>query len=133
MGHPSGLSHGRPGWLEYWQDLPCMEDWGWAEALMWASLGDGSTDLRLYTSTKLKIVNYLLYSPMHKEQKLYWNNIKTLFKKDLFLIIKYWYIEDFSYRAILLSNMPLYCKVLCLFETKTFSVKVVHNFQMYIF
>ncbi len=27
--------------------------------------GYGSTDLQLFTSTKLKIVNYWLYSPMH--------------------------------------------------------------------
>jgi hypothetical protein len=37
--------------------------------------GYGSTDLRLYTSTKLKIVNYWLYSLMHKNQNLYLNNI----------------------------------------------------------
>jgi hypothetical protein len=33
-------------------------------------LGHGSTDLRLYTSTKLKIVNYWLYSPHVQKTKL---------------------------------------------------------------
>jgi hypothetical protein len=37
--------------------------------------GYGSTDLRLYISTKQKIVNYWLYSLMHKKQNLYLNNI----------------------------------------------------------
>ncbi len=32
--------------------------------------------------------------------------MKTLFNKDLFLITNYWYIEDFSKHAILLSKMP---------------------------
>jgi hypothetical protein len=31
-------------------------------------LGYGSTDLQLYTSTKLKIVKYWLYSLMHKNK-----------------------------------------------------------------
>jgi hypothetical protein len=35
----------------------------------------GSTDLQLYTSTKLKIVNYWLYSHMHRKQNLYLNNV----------------------------------------------------------
>jgi hypothetical protein len=34
---------------------------------------NGSTDLQLYTSTKLKIVNCWLYSPMQKEQNLYFS------------------------------------------------------------
>ncbi len=37
--------------------------------------GYSSTDLRLYTSTKQRIVHYLFYSLMHKEQNLYLNNI----------------------------------------------------------
>jgi hypothetical protein len=37
--------------------------------------GCGSTDLRLYTSTKLKIVKYWLYSLMHKKKHFYFNNI----------------------------------------------------------
>jgi uncharacterized membrane protein len=37
--------------------------------------GYGSTDLRLYTSTKQKIVNYWFYSLMHKKQNLCLNNI----------------------------------------------------------
>jgi hypothetical protein len=38
--------------------------------------GYGLTNLRLYTSTKLKMVNYWLYSLMHKKKKkLYSNNI----------------------------------------------------------
>jgi hypothetical protein len=36
-------------------------------------LGYGLTDLQLYTSTKLKIVNYWLYSLIHKKQNLYLN------------------------------------------------------------
>jgi hypothetical protein len=40
-----------------------------------AHAGDDSTDLRLYTSTKLKIVNHCLYSFKHKKQNLYLNNI----------------------------------------------------------
>jgi hypothetical protein len=53
-------------------------------------LGDGSTDLWHYTSTKLKIVHCWLYSPMHKNQNLNFNNMKkTLYNKDLFLNIKY--------------------------------------------
>jgi hypothetical protein len=31
------------------------------------SAGYGSTDLRLYTFTKRKVVNYWLYSPMYKK------------------------------------------------------------------
>ncbi len=38
-------------------------------------LGYGLTDLRLYTSTKLKIVNYWFYSLKLKKQNLYLNNI----------------------------------------------------------
>ncbi len=37
--------------------------------------GHGSTDLRLYTSTKLKMVKYRFYSLKHKKQNLYLNNI----------------------------------------------------------
>jgi hypothetical protein len=33
-------------------------------------IGYGSTDLRLFTSTKLKIVNYWFYTLMHKKQNL---------------------------------------------------------------
>ncbi len=45
---------------------------------------------------------------MHKKQNLYFKNIKkTLFNKDLFLTVKYWYIEDFRLSAILLSKMPV--------------------------
>jgi hypothetical protein len=40
--------------------------------------GDGSTDLWLNTSTKLKIGNYWLYSLMHKKN-LYLNNIYKLY------------------------------------------------------
>jgi hypothetical protein len=41
--------------------------------------GYGSTDLRLYTSTKLKMVNYWFYSLMHKKRNLYLNDIKKLY------------------------------------------------------
>jgi hypothetical protein len=37
--------------------------------------GYGLTKLRLYTSTKLKIVNYWFYSHMYKNKNLYLNNI----------------------------------------------------------
>jgi hypothetical protein len=37
--------------------------------------GCDSTDLRHYTSTKQKIVNYWFYSIVHKKKKLYLNNI----------------------------------------------------------
>jgi hypothetical protein len=49
---------------KYWTFLLCV-----------SSHGYGSTDLRLYTSTKQKIANYWLYSVMHKKQNLYLNNI----------------------------------------------------------
>ncbi len=39
------------------------------------SFSYGSTDLRLYTSTKLKIVNYWFYSLKHKKQNLSLYNI----------------------------------------------------------
>jgi hypothetical protein len=37
--------------------------------------GGGSTDLRLFISTKLTIVNYWLYSLMYNKQNYYLNNI----------------------------------------------------------
>jgi hypothetical protein len=40
--------------------------------------GYGSTDLWLYTSTRLKIVHCCLCSTMHKRQKLYLINIYKL-------------------------------------------------------
>ncbi len=57
--------------------------------------GYGSTDLRLYTSTKLKIVNYRFYSLMHKKQNLYLNNISTLYLAKIYFnyqLLKYWRI-----------------------------------------
>ncbi len=41
--------------------------------------GEGSTDLRLYTSIKLKNLNCWLYSPMHKKLNLYFNNFNKLY------------------------------------------------------
>jgi hypothetical protein len=52
----------------------------------------GSTDLRLYTSAKLKIVNYWLYSLMHNKQNLYVNNIQELYLTKIYFnyqLLKY--------------------------------------------
>jgi hypothetical protein len=47
--------------------------WG-IRGIVRVSKGYGSTDLRLFISTKLKIVNCLLYSLMQKNQNLHLNN-----------------------------------------------------------
>jgi hypothetical protein len=46
--------------------------------------GHGSTDLRLDTSTKLKMVNYWWYRPHHKKQHLYLNNIYKIYFTKIF-------------------------------------------------
>jgi hypothetical protein len=46
--------------------------------------GYGSTDLRLYTSTQLKIVNYWFYSLKHKKQNLYLNKIQKLYLAKIY-------------------------------------------------
>ncbi len=55
--------------------------------------GDGSTDLQLDTSTKLKMVSYWWYRPKHKKKNLYLNNICKLYLTEIFFnhyIMIYW-------------------------------------------
>ncbi len=90
------------------------------------NFGGGSTDLRLYTSTKLKNVNCWLYLPMHKKQNLYFNNMKKL----------YWTFKIFNCQILMYGRFLLkgyfsvkcHFKAFCLIETKSFIVKVVNNF-----
>ncbi len=97
-----------------------------------ALLGYGSTDLRLETSTKLKMVNYQWYRPHNKKQNLFLNNLYKLYLTKI--------LFKPSYTDILkILGKWLFCqvkgnfKVLWLFETKTFLSKVVNNFDMHIF
>jgi hypothetical protein len=48
--------------------IPCWGEWSFTITIG-SVPGYGSTDLRLYTSTKQKMVNYWFYSLMHKKTK----------------------------------------------------------------
>ncbi len=89
--------------------------------------GYGSTDLRLDTSTKLKMVNYWWYWLHHKKKNLYLNNIHKLYLTKIFF-------KPSCIDILKILEKELFCsvkghfKVLWLFETKTLMSKVVNNF-----
>jgi hypothetical protein len=90
-------------------------------------IGDGSTDLWLYTSTKLKIVNCWLHPPRHKKQNFNFNNMKKLYITEI-----YFYPTNTDilkiFAKVVFCSVKCHFKELCLFETKRFFVKVVNNF-----
>jgi hypothetical protein len=90
-------------------------------------LGDGSIDLRLDKSTKLKMENYWGDWHHHKKQNLYFYN---KYKLDLTKI----FFKPLYTDILKILENELFCtlkghfKVLRLFKTKTFISKNVNNF-----
>ncbi len=79
---------------------------------------DRSTALYIYKAKNCKLL--VLFTQAQKTKFVFQYYIKTLFSKDLFLIINYWNIEDSWKWAILWSKMP-FLVVLFVWDKNFFS------------